>query len=420
MLGLGSVLGTGIFVSIGTAAAEVGPWVVLAVLVAGLVATFNGLSSAQLAARHPVSGGTYEYGYRELTPLLGFSAGWMFLCAKSASAAAAAAGFAAATLAAFGVNSEQARTWVGLGVVVVMTIVVAAGVRRTNLVNTIIVSTTLVALGAFLVCGFAHQIGRDDSMHGNAPLVVSTPFDLHAFLHAAAILFVAYTGYGRIATLGEEIRDPERSIPRALIITLCVTAALYAAVAHVAVSSVGGRELGELTKQTASPLLTIARDFGVAGLDRLVAVGAASAMLGVLLNLLLGISRVVLAMARRGDMPNALAAVDVTRSTPRRAVVAVGIGVAALVVLGDLGRNWSFSAFTVLIYYAITNLAALRLPAAQRTLPRVVAVAGFTTCVGLAAFVEPSVMSWGVVVLAVGWLWHAVARSRARSTTRVR
>jgi APA family basic amino acid/polyamine antiporter len=420
MLGLGSVLGTGIFVSIGTAAAEVGSWAVLAVLVAGLVATFNGLSSAQLAARHPVSGGTYEYGYRELTPLLGFSAGWMFLCAKSASAAAAAAGFAAATLAAFDVNSEQARTWVGLGVVVVMTIVVAAGVRRTNLVNTIIVSTTLVALGAFLVGGFAHQIGRDDSMHGNAPLVGNPPFDLHAFLHAAAILFVAYTGYGRIATLGEEIRDPERSIPRALIITLCVTAALYAAVAHVAVSAVGGRELGELTRQTASPLQRIARDFGVAGLDRLVAVGAASAMLGVLLNLLLGISRVVLAMARRGDMPNALAAVDVTRSTPRRAVVAVGIGIAALVVLGDLGRNWSFSAFTVLIYYAITNLAALRLPAAERTLPHVVAAAGFTSCVGLAAFVEPSVMFWGVVVLAVGWLWHAVARSRARSAPRER
>lgn len=123
-------------------------------------------------------------------------------------------------------------------------------------------------------------------------------------------MFVAYTGYGRIATLGEEIRDPRRLIPRAIVLTLALTALIYGAVGGVAVAAIGADALAAATQKAAAPLATVASSFSVPFVARLVAVGAITAMLGVLLNLLLGLSRVVLAMARRGDAPSRFSAVD--------------------------------------------------------------------------------------------------------------
>lgn len=403
LMGLGSILGTGIFVSVGVAAGVGGSSVVLAVALAALVATFNGLSSAQLAASHPVSGGTYEYGYKYLNPTLGFVAGWMFLCAKSASAATAALGFAGYVLTAFGVVDTYARIGLGVGGVLVLTVVVAGGMRRSNRTNAIIVSFTLVALLIFVVSGApsaASEARFGASLAGDG---------IESLLHATALMFVAYTGYGRIATLGEEVKDPRRSIPRAIIGTLLVTMVLYVSVAAVAVGAVGADALSDATKSAAAPLEVVARTFSVPGVGYLIAAAAVTAMLGVLLNLLLGLSRVMLAMARRGDMPRALEAVDGDGS-PRRAVWVTGAIIVGLALLGSVKSTWSFSAFTVLVYYALTNLAALRLPAQDRRYPRVVPLLGLVSCVGLAFWVEPRFWIAGICLIAVGLLWHAVAR----------
>ncbi|HEX2475782.1 MAG TPA: APC family permease, partial [Lacipirellulaceae bacterium] len=209
MMGLGSIIGSGVFVSLGIAAGIADAGVIFAIVAAAAVATCNALSSAQLAASHPVSGGTYEYGYRYLNSWLGFSAGWMFLCAKTASAGTAALGFAGYLLNFVG----QRGDWLvplAISTMAALTIIVLLGVRLSSRVNVAIVSITLVALAAFVV--------------GGAPAVSASrlqfaiePFDL---LHATALMFVAYTGYGRIATLGEEVREPAMTIPRAIIITL--------------------------------------------------------------------------------------------------------------------------------------------------------------------------------------------------------
>jgi hypothetical protein len=216
MLGLGSIIGTGVFVSIGIGAGVAGSGVILAIVVAALVAACNALNSAQLAANHPVSGGTYEYGYRWLHPTLGFSAGWMFLCAKSASAATAALGFAGYLL---NFTGQDARWLVPVAVltVVVVTAVVLTGVRLSSWLNIGIVSVTLIALVSFVLAG-APAVRRENLTLTVEPL---------SFLQACALMFVAYTGYGRIATLGEEVIEPRRTIPRAIIITLIVSAALY-------------------------------------------------------------------------------------------------------------------------------------------------------------------------------------------------
>jgi basic amino acid/polyamine antiporter, APA family len=410
LMGLGSILGTGIFVSIGIAAGVAGASVILAVILAAAVATCNGLSSAQLAASHPVSGGTYEYGYRYLNPPLGFIAGFMFLAAKSASAATAALGFAGYASSAFGYVGSSARVVAALAAVGLLTVVIAGGMRRSSRTNAAVVSLTLFALLAFVLAGLPSAIDGAGAHLTVAAFTAQRDDGLSGLLQATALMFVAYTGYGRVATLGEEIRDPVRNIPRAIVITLLATMTLYAAVALVAVAAVGAPELAGSTRAIAAPLAHVARRFEVPGLSFVVAAGAVTAMLGVLLNLLLGLSRVLLAMARRADMPRGLARLDGEQASPRRAVFVVGVIVAALASTGDVKTTWSFSAFTVLVYYAITNLAALRLPDASRLYPRWIPAAGLSSCAGLAFWVDARVWAAGLGLIAVGLLWHRIAR----------
>ncbi len=386
LMGLGSILGTGIFVSIGIAAGVAGPWVLPAVGLAAVVALLNGLSSAQLAAAHPVSGGSYEYGYRYLNRGFGLVAGWTFLAAKSASAATAALGFAGYALSAAGGGNGGARTGLALAGVTVLTLVVADGMRRSSRTNAVIVAITLAALAAFVVAGLPHAGGGAVHLE---PLWRGEGAD--GLLHASALMFVAFTGYGRIATLGEEVRDPARSIPRAIILSLLLTLLIYGAVTGVAIAVAGPETLAAATERTAAPLEHIARWYDASWVGPVVAIGAITAMLGVLLNLLLGLSRVVLAMGRRRDLPGALAVIDEQRSSPVRAVAATGAVIAALVMIGDVRTTWTVSAFSVLLYYAITNLAALRLPAAERRYPPVLAVLGLAACLALAVAIAVGV-----------------------------
>lgn len=411
MLGLGSIVGTGVFVSLGIGASVAGAAVIIAVALAALVATANGLSSAQLAASFPVSGGTYEYGYKYLNGWWGFAAGWMFLCAKSASAATAALGFAGYTLGLFGVNDPVWRIVLGLAGVAALTAILLQGIRRSSLANTLIVSVTLLALGFFIVAGL-FRMAPVGATHF-VPFFGTTTQDDHIarlVLNATALMFVAYTGYGRVATLGEEMRSPEKNIPRAVILTLAVSLLLYLGVAVAAIGNVGAETFARVTLDTSAPLEYIAAEFGIPGGPGLLAIGAVTAMLGVLLNLLLGLSRVLLAMGRRGDMPQAVARINKRTSTPEVATVVVAAVIAILVLSGDIRSTWSFSAFTVLLYYAVTNLAALQLPPEKRRYPRAIAIFGLLACGFLAFLVPPAIWGAGLVILAAGFAWRYAYR----------
>lgn len=416
LLGLGSMVGTGVFVSIGYGAALAGPAAVLAIALAAVLATLNGLSSAQLAASHPVSGGTYEYGYRYLNPQLGFVAGWTFLCAKTASAATAALGLAGYLLSAFGVTAAVWPLLLALAAVFVVTRLVLSGLRRSNAVNTVIVSMTLAALALFVIRALPVAVASG-SAHFVPFFIASEPGSSPAkgVLHATALLFVAFTGYGRIATLGEEVREPRRTIPRAIVLALLASMALYVAVGAAAIGAVGAPRFAEATREAGAPLEVIAYELGLPWARWALAIGAATAMLGVLLNLILGVSRVLLAMGRRGDMPASFAALDREGKTPSTAVILTGMVIAALVLLGNMRVIWSFSAFTVLVYYAVTNLAALRLPPAERRYPRWIAALGLSGCLFLAFWVERSIWASGLAITGVGLIWHAVA-GRSRRT----
>ncbi len=405
LLGLGAMVGTGVFVSIGIAAGHAGASVVLAIVLAAALATCNALSSAQLAASHPVSGGTYEYGYRYLSPWMGFTAGWMFLCAKSASAAAAALGFAGYLLAFIG-DGVHSPTPLALFAIVLLTVFVLGGLRHTNRINAAIVSTSVLALAVFVVVGLSTLGSHGASPQGLA-LAGTQGTEARGFLYASALMFVAFTGYGRIATLGEEVRDPRRTIPRAIIATVVIATLLYVLVAVVIVGA-GGNDMsangGDIT-----PIDSVAVRLGAPWLPALVSIGAISAMLGVLLNLVLGLSRVVLAMGRRGDLPAAFARLHGRARVPVGAVVGVALAIAALALTGSVETTWAFSAFTVLVYYAITNLAALRLPVADRRYPPAFAVAGLLACVFLAFQLPVAIWTSGLALIGIGLGWHWIA-----------
>ena len=397
MMGLGSIIGTGVFVSLGVAAGIVGPAVLLAIVIGAAIAAFNGLSSAQLAADHPVSGGTYEYGYRYLRPWLGFLAGVTFMLAKSASAATAALGFAGYLAAITGFDAAW-NVAVALVATVVIVLVVLAGIRRSSGVNVAMVLVTLSGLAAFVLTGA--PTAAANAGENLTPLFVpeggATP--LSALLNASALMFVAFTGYGRIATLGEEVRAPRRTIPRAIVAALVLVSVVYLLVGLVGVGAVGAHGLVP-REAGVSPLATAARSFGVGWAYPVVSVAAITAMLGVLLNLVLGLSRVLLAMGRRGDAPSAFGRLSFGGTTPAAAVIAVGVLICALVSVGDVRTTWSFSAFTVLVYYAVTNMSALALPDRARMFPRWVAVLGLCGCLGLAFFVDRGALLAGVGLL---------------------
>lgn len=411
VMGLGSIIGTGVFVSIGIAAGIAGPAVILAAIIGALVAICNGLNSAQLAANHPVSGGTYEYGYRYLNSWLGFTAGWMFLLAKTASAATAALGFAGYLLNALGVAERNLLVPLALGSVVILTAVVLSGIRRSNVTNIVIVSLTLLSLAFFVIAGTPKAIAS--SAENFTPFFRDSPATV---LQAAALMFVAYTGYGRIATLGEEAKEPRKTIPKAIIAAMIVTMVVYVSVAVVAVGAVGVNVLGNSAAVgQAAPLEVAARNFGIPGASQILAVGAITAMLGVLLNLILGLSRVLLAMGRRGDMPKIFAHLNQSGTTPVPATIGIGVAIALLVLVGNVKTTWSFSAFTVLIYYAVTNLAAFYLPKSQRLYPKWLAGLGLAACLFLAFWVEPFIWQVGVALIVAGLIWHAVAQKVVRN-----
>ena len=427
MMGLGSIVGTGVFVSIAIAAGIAGSDVIFAIGLAAIVAICNGLSSAQLAANYPVSGGTYEYGYRLLPTSLGFIAGWMFLFAKSASAATAALGLSGYLMATFSHGSSPpsqfghvASVAIALAALLVLTSLTLFGIKRTNTINIIIVSITLISLTCFVAMGlpsatknFGENLSEAFSLNLVSPRNQRWP-DL---LQATALMFVAYTGYGRIATLGEEVKEPHRTIPQAVIATLAVSMLLYFAVAFVAVGAVGADRFAEAAQNQIAALSVVAESFEANWVAYAISVGAITAMLGVLLNLLLGLSRVLLAMARRRDMPERLEKVAQSSGVPVNATIVVATVIGLLILIGDIKLTWSFSAFSVLIYYSITNLCALQLSPKQRIFPIWTAWLGLFACLTLAFWVDRQIWLVGLGVIATGLIWRQFA-SRMFVTSR--
>lgn len=399
VIGLGSMIGAGVFAAWAPAARAAGAGLLIGLGLAAVIAYCNATASAQLAAQYPESGGTYLYGRERLGPWWGFLAGWGFVIGKTASCAAMAL-----TFAAYAVPAAWQRP-AAVVAVVVLTAVNYRGITRTARLTRILVGIVLLALAAVVVTGL---VGGDPDP---ARLAVDGPGTggWYGVLQAGGLLFFAFAGYARIATMGEEVRNPARTIPRAIPLALGLAVAVYAVVAVTLLLVLGAEEVG----RSRAPLAD-ATSAGWAALRPVASIGAAAAALGALLALVAGIGRTTLAMAREADLPRWLAAVHPRYSVPYRAELVLAAVVCALVLTVDLRGAIGFSSFGVLLYYFVANVAAFTQPADRRRWPRALQVLGAAGCLVLAATLPwPSVVA-GLAVFAVGALYRAARMRRAR------
>lgn len=396
-IGLGAMVGAGIFSALAPAAAAAGDWTLIALAIAALVAFCNALSSAQLAAVYPAAGGTYVYGRERLGHFWGYIAGWGFVIGKVASCAAMALTFG------FYANADMARP-LAVGAVIAFTMINLLGVERTARAATILA----IAVVSVLAIPVVSTVSSNDFDLTRALPRSSPPAGI-GLLEGAALLFFAFAGYARIATLGEEVRDPARTIPLAIPLALALTLLIYALVIGAALVALGPE--GVAASKTPIAATVDAGTLGV--LTPVTRIGAALASLSVLLSLLAGVSRTAFSMAREGDLPSALSAVHRERGVPYRAEIVVGAVVAVLAATLDMRSAIGFSSFAVLVYYAIANASASTLRAEQRRWPRWIAWLGIALCAALAISLPVTTIAAGAGLFGAGALAFIVARRPA-------
>jgi basic amino acid/polyamine antiporter, APA family len=402
VIGLGSMMGAGVFAAFGPAARAAGAGLLIGLILAAAIAYCNATASAQLAAVYPTSGGTYIYGRERLGPWWGFAAGWGFLIGKTASCAAMAL-----TVASYALPGPWwAQRIVAVAAVVVVTALNYRGITKTASLARILVACTLVALAA-VVIGIAIGGVQLSNLSGAGSWSSTT---VYGVLQSAGLLFFAFAGYARIATMGEEVRDPARAIPKAIMFALAIAVAVYLVVGVAALLAGGPERLA----RSAAPLAEALRAAGAAPLVPVVAIGGTLASLGALLALIAGIGRTTLAMARQRDLPGWLAGVHPRYHVPHHAEIALGLVVCVLAATVDLRSVIGFSSFGVLIYYAVANASAYTQPRAQRRWPRALNVCGVAGCLLLVATLPWQSVVVGLGIFAIGLAGRAIALRQRR------
>lgn len=392
-IGVGSMVGAGVFAAFAPASAVAGTGLLIGLGIAAVVAFCNATSSAQLAAQYPTSGGTYIYGRERLGEWPGFLAGWSFVIGKTASSAAMALVFAA-----YVAPSGYTKV-VAVLAIVALTAVNYFGITRTAVLTKILVAAVLTVLVVGVVLGLTGSVEPNVAGLGSF-----TDSGWYGILQSAGLLFFAFAGYARIATLGEEVVRPERTIPRAIVSALGIALLVYAVIALTLLSVLGSDSLAS----SSAPLVDLVVASGHSWASPLMRIGAALAALGALLALIAGIGRTSLAMARHDDLPSYLTAVHPRYSVPHRAEITLAVVVCVLVLVVDLRNAIGFSSFGVLLYYLVANLSAHTQDTENRRYPKVLQIVGSIGCVVLIATLPATSIAVGTVVVALGVAYRLI------------
>lgn len=397
-LGIGAIIGSGIFIVTGIVAGIAGPAMVFSILIAGAIAVFSAMSVAELGAWLPEEGGTYAYAQKLISPFAGFIAGWIWIFSNIFVGAAVSLGFAHYFTTLF--PSVPVKV-IAVIICLVFLIINYLGLRGSVLFNNLLVITKILILLFFIAFGLGFlRPGTFTPFAPEGPVGV---------LSGAALIFFAYTGFARVTIMAEEVKDPEKTIPRSIYLALGISTAIYLLVSIVAVGLAGAPALA----QSGSPLADAIGITGSSGAVAVIALGAMIATASVLLTTIMGISRIVFSMARSNDLPDIFGRIHPRFSTPHYAIVITGTCMIAALLLGDLTLVVSVSTFAMLLYYLIANIAALRLPREYRLYPTVVPVLGALSCLGLIVFLSPSSWLIGCIGLAIGGVWFILRRKSA-------
>ncbi len=392
-LGIGAIIGSGIFIVTGIVAGIAGPAMIISVVIAGIISLFSALSIAELSAYMPVEGGTYAFARKLISPFAGYIAGWIWIFSNIFVGAAVSLGFAhyfASLVPAVPIKI------IAVIICLIFIIINYLGLKESTLLNNILVTLKVLILLFFIAFG----LGFFTITHFT-PLA---PSGMTGILSGAALIFFAYTGFARVTIMAEEVKEPEKTIPRSIYLALGISTFLYILVSVIAVGLVGTSALA----QSGSPLAAAIMVTGSPAAVLLISSGAMIATASVLLTTIMGISRIVFAMARNNDLPAFLSTISPRFSTPHYAIGITGALMIGAILLADLSLVVAVSTFAILISYFIANISALRLPRQFQRYPAVIPVVGAITCTGLIVFLNVNAWIIGIIGLAIGLVWYVM------------
>lgn len=374
VVGIGAMVGTGAFAVWQPALDRAGSWLLLSLLIAAIVAALNAVSTARLARVHPESGGAYAYGRIRVSRGAGILAGAVFIFGKSASAAAAAL-----TIGLY--LWPQQQEGIAVAVILLALAIDLRGITKTVRVTAVLSAAVLAVLLAVVAV----------TLIGAREVVDTTLFSdsdpgIFGVLTGAGLIFVAFAGYARITVLGEEVKQPARTIPRAMVLSFVIVGVLYALLGISVMAAVhSGASMG------LAAIESLAATFGGEGLRLAVVVAAVLAAGAVLLSLLTGVGRTLFAMASSGDAPRQFAVVGKRGAVPWRAEILAAMFAVSLALIGSLAFALATSAVLILTYYCVAHVAAWTLPSSSRVVDRWIPVAGVLSsgAVAIALLVAP-------------------------------
>lgn len=416
-IGIGAIIGAGIFVLSGVASGFAGPAVILSFLIAGLVAFLTALSSAELSSFITESGGSYIYTHKAFGKFWGFLVGWMQSFDYIVGASAISVGFAGYFVYFAGIQAtaQNVIIIVAVAMPLILTFINLRGIREASGTNNMLVLTKVTALVLFIIVGLFFLVS-----HGNySNYQPFYPKGFAGMLSGAALIFFAFIGFNTITVIAEEVKDPEKNVPRSLILAFLICTILYIGVAVVEVGLVNWKIIG-----TSNAPLELA--LGVATnniyLLKFVSISALFATASATMASILGGSRAVFSMARQGVIPGMLARIS-KNGVPNFAVLISGAAIALIIIAtkGNLELIASIFNFGTLMTFFFINMSLLQLrkkiPEANRTFKvpfyPVVPILGVISCFGLVFYLKANAIIAASVWIVIGLIAYEINKRRA-------
>jgi len=406
-IGIGAIIGGGIFVVTGISAGLAGPAVVLSVLISGAISCLTALSFAELSSAIPKEGGAYAYAHETINPFAGFMVGWLWLISNIVAGAAISIGLASYISILIPILPVKVFA---ISACIIVTLVNLFGIRESSLVNNLLVLVKISVLFFFISLGMFHLNSKN--------LVPLMPNGWIGVFQGAALIFFAYAGFARITTVAEEVKNPERTIPMSILLSLGICMALYTVTSFIAVGLVNYRDLAS----SGSPLSDAAIATGNPLASLVITLGAITATTSVLLTTIIGLSRVSFAMSRDLQLPRFFGRVHAQFRTPYISIIIVGAAMTILASFADLRQVVAISSFASLCYYATTNVSALLLRKRTRTrlgtfkvpLYPVFPLLGLASCIMLIFFLTYDSILIGTVAAIAGGVYYLARKQATR------
>lgn len=414
LMGVGVMLGAGIYALVGQAAMLAGNAVWLSFFLASLVAGCTGLSYAELSSFIPKAGGEYYYTSRALGSLMAFLVSWLLMVGIAIAASAVALGFAGY----LGALTASNPIWSASLLVAASACLLIYGIQQTAWVAAICTALEVIGLAVVIAVGLPNL--------GTVDYFATAPAGVSGIMSAGALVFFAYIGFEEIVQLAEETHDATRNIPRALLLSIAITTVLYVLVAIAAVSVMGWEQLGS----SESPLADVA----AVALGRRAFVGLSIIALfstaNTVLILIMSAARLLYGMAEDGKMPQCLAAIHETRQSPYMATLAIAaVSVAIIVALKNIAVVANLTNFALLAAFVLINVVVVvlryrepnthrpfRVPISVGKLP-LIPLFGIVTSLVMLAYVGLTAILMGVSLCVVGLLVYFVQLRRSDDVT---